>query len=86
MRQEEFGLVAVESTNIVMKLEKELEDRNLEVKVIPVPKEITANCGLSIKFNLEELESVKLTLSERDIKGKLYKVNKVGFKREVFEL
>lgn len=86
MRTQIFGLLALESTNVVMKLEKELLEKGLEVRVIPVPKEVTANCGLSIKFNLEDIEAVRLILEETGICGEYYKITKTGLKKEVESL
>lgn len=81
-----FGLVALESTNVVMKLEKVMLEKSMSVRIIPVPKEITANCGLSIKFDLEELEDVKSVARESGIDGRYYIVEKQGLKKKIEEI
>ena len=86
MKTEVFGLLALESTNVVMKLEKELLEKGMRIRIIPVPKEVTANCGLSIKFLLEEFEEIRAHLEITKIAGEYYKVTKTGFKREVEKL
>ena len=83
MRSEIFGLLALESTNIVMKLEKELLENSIDVRIIPVPKEVTANCGLSIKFNLDDINSIKKYMEDKKINGELFQITKVGLKKEV---
>lgn len=86
MKTETFGLLALESTNIVMKLEKELLEKKLRVRVIPVPKEVTANCGLSIKFSLEETDLVRSCVEGNQVAGDYYKVVKTGLKKQVEKL
>ena len=86
MKTETFGLLALESTNVVMKLEKELLEKNLRVRVIPVPKEVTANCGLSIKFFLEEADLVRSCVEGNQVTGDYYKVTKTGLKKQVEKL
>ena len=86
MREEIFGLLALESTNVVMKLEKELLEKSLRVRIIPVPKEVTANCGLSIKFLLEEFEDIKAHLEKTEVVGEYFKITKLGLKKEVEKL
>ena len=86
MKTEIFGLLALESTNVVMKLEKELLERELMVRVIPVPKEITANCGLSIKFQLEDIDLIRSCVENNQVSGSYYKVIKTGLKKQVEKL
>lgn len=86
MRSEVFGLLALESTNVVMKLEKELTELGYKLRVIPVPKEVTANCGLSIKFDLEDLDGIKTYTGENHIRCEYYRIKKEGLKKEVEEI
>lgn len=86
MKTEIFGLLALESTNIVMKLEKELLEKGLKIRIIPVPKEVTANCGLSIKFQIEDMEIVKTHVETMDVSCEYYKIAKTGLKKEVEKL
>ena len=52
-REEYFLLLAAPSTHYVMKLEKDLQNYGIWCKIIPLPGEISAGCGLSIRYNLE---------------------------------
>lgn len=85
MNQEIFLLLAAESTHLVMKIEKILLDNNLVVRVIPLPTELKATCGLSVKCNMEDLEIIKKLLKENEVQVDFYKGFKIGFKKE-FEL
>ena len=86
MRTEVFGLLALESTNVVMKLEKEFLEMGLDIRIIPVPKEVTANCGLSLKFDLDDREKIKIHIDKENHKGELFKISKTGLKKEVVKI
>ncbi len=51
MSVENFCLITADSTHQIMKLEKILLEKDFQVRIIPVPKEVTSSCGLSIKFD-----------------------------------
>jgi hypothetical protein len=69
-----------------MKLEKLILENNIKVRIIPVPKEITANCGLSIKFDISNLEEIKLLLPKETSDFCLYNVEKSGLKKHVTKI
>lgn len=77
MRNEEYGIVTFESTTHAIKGEKILKDLKLKFKTIPTPREITSSCGLSIRFDLNDLEIVNSTISMNSlaIKG-IYRYTK----------
>lgn len=83
MRTEVFGLLALESTNVVMKLEKEFLEMGLKIRIIPVPKEVTANCGLSLKFDLADREKIKIHMDSENHRGEFFRISKTGLKKEV---
>lgn len=80
MKEEVYGVITFESTHHAIKGEKTLMEKNITLKTIPTPREITASCGLSIMFSLDDLENVKEIISEEElsIKG-IYKLKKIGF-------
>ncbi|WP_319372328.1 DUF3343 domain-containing protein [uncultured Ilyobacter sp.] len=83
MRSETFCLITADSTHQIMKLEKLILEKDIKVRIIPVPKEITANCGLSIKFDLSFLEEIKSLLPENSSSFSLYTVEKSGLKKNI---
>lgn len=84
MREEIFNLVAFSSTHCAIKSEKELILAGILVKIIPVPREITSGCGLSIKFGVEDLDIVKKILEENNIEiDGYYRVKKMGLNKEI---
>ncbi|WP_321329836.1 DUF3343 domain-containing protein [uncultured Ilyobacter sp.] len=86
MRSETFCLITADSTHQIMKLEKLILENNIKVRIIPVPKEITANCGLSIKFDISNLEEIKLLLPKKTSDFCLYNVEKSGLKKHVSKI
>lgn len=77
MKEEIYYVVAFDSTHYAIQGEKTLKERGIDIKVIPTPREITASCGLSIRFNPQLLEQVKKIIEESSlsIKG-IYKLVK----------
>lgn len=67
MREEVFYVIAFDSTHYAIQGEKTLKETDIDVKVIPTPREITASCGLSIRFNPEHYEKVKSVLDEASL-------------------
>lgn len=66
-----FYVVSFDSTHHAIKGEKLLKEHNLNIRMMPTPREITASCGLSIRFEEIELEEVKSIIDESglSIKG-----------------
>lgn len=61
------GVVTFQSTHHAIRGEKLLKDNNIEHRMIPTPRAITRSCGLSAKFNLDDLESLKSLFTEGEI-------------------
>jgi len=58
MNKESFCVVVFESTHDAIKTEKSLK-AELKVELIPTPREISASCGLSVKFNPDLIDEVR---------------------------
>ncbi|MDS1030817.1 DUF3343 domain-containing protein [Bacillota bacterium LX-D] len=54
-RQEEYCLYTFTSTSYAIQAERKIKELNasLDAKIIPVPRQISVNCGLAIKFCCE---------------------------------
>lgn len=87
MKKETYYVVTFESTNHAIKGEKLLKELGVDFKTIPTPREITSSCGLSIRFDLRLLNTVKSIVEDDklSIKG-IYKINKEGNKRTAEEI
>lgn len=79
----EFYVIAFESTHHAIMVEKKLKEK-YKIDMIPTPREITASCGLSIRFQTELLDDIITDLKNSDIdKDKLgiYKIKKIKERR-----
>ncbi len=48
----------------VMKAEKQLLEQELDILLIPVPRRLSADCGMAIRFSLESLEQIISALDQ----------------------
>lgn len=83
MKVEKFLLLVSDSTHYVMKLEKLLQNFQIWCRIIPLPNEISAGCGLSIRAELSDKDKIDKILDENSIEVKKYIVEKAGLKKRV---
>lgn len=85
---ETMYIVAFNSTHNAIKTEKLLQKDDIKATTLPTPREISASCGISIKFEKDDIERVKNVLSENNIDCKgLFMIEKLeGGKRSASEL
>lgn len=87
MKLEKFNLITFNSTHEAIAAEKELQQSGIKMRIIPVPKEISAGCGISVKLNLEDLQEVRKILGEKNIETlAYYYIEKLGLKKKVVEV
>ncbi len=60
----EFRVIVFYSTHKTLLAEKALKERKIPAVVVPLPKEISSDCGLGLKFNVE-LEAQVIEALER---------------------
>ncbi|MCI6152152.1 MAG: DUF3343 domain-containing protein [Fusobacterium perfoetens] len=84
--EERFLVVSAESTHLVIKVEKILLNENIECRIIPLPTEISANCGLAVKLEEKYLEKVKEIVNRENLEVKISLVEKKGFKKNIINL
>jgi len=84
---EEFNVISFESTHMAIKSEKILLEYSLDIRIIPVPREITASCGLALRINQSDFIEARKILEEKEIKfSGCYLIKKVGLKKEVLDI
>ncbi len=82
-----FGLFTFENSHLVLRAEKILELENVDIRVIPLPTEISAGCGLAIRCDLDNVNTILKTLECSDISYKgVYKVVRDGLDKEIMEI
>ncbi|GIW48567.1 MAG: hypothetical protein KatS3mg079_043 [Caloramator sp.] len=66
----EYIIVTFESTNFAIQAESALKSINLNVQIIPTPREITLSCGISILTQIENLKKIDELIKEGKIRVK----------------
>lgn len=81
--EEKFIIASADSTHLVMQLEKICLENKMNCRIIPLPTEISANCGLAIKLKLEDKGKIMDILKKRNEEISIFYVEKNGFKKEI---
>lgn len=84
----EYYILAFDTTTDAMQAEKLLKDK-FNIAIMPVPREISSGCGLSIRFQNPNESAIIQHLKEAPlIQGTLYKMHtqKINGKRKVDKL
>ncbi|RQW83591.1 MAG: DUF3343 domain-containing protein [Geobacter sp.] len=64
----EGDLVAIfNSIHRVMKAEKVLKERRLDILLIPVPRSLASDCGLAIRYAESDHQPISAVLAEGDL-------------------
>lgn len=86
MKEEKFFLLAADSTHLIIKSEKILKENGIECRIIPLPSEVKATCGLSIRTDIENKDIVDEILKSNGIELDRYSVIKTGLKKHIEKL
>jgi hypothetical protein len=63
----QYGVIIFHTTTAVMQAEKILIKAGLNIKLMPVPREFSSDCGISIRFDWLQHEEVKRILDESKV-------------------
>lgn len=55
----DYYVAVFDSTHYALKFEKVIRDKGFKINIMPVPREITASCGISAKLETDEIEKIK---------------------------
>ncbi|HKL48017.1 MAG TPA: DUF3343 domain-containing protein [Desulfuromonadales bacterium] len=79
----ENDLVAIfHSIHRVMKAEKVLKEKGAEVLLIPVPRQLTSDCGLALRFAAPDRKNVEGLLEAANlVPEELYRKGSKGFEK-----
>lgn len=56
---ESFGIAAFRSRQQVMRMNELYHREGLKTSIVSTPREISAGCGLSVRFELSDLHAIK---------------------------
>ncbi len=66
------AIATFDNTHNALRFEKTLKENEIKLTVMPVPREVSASCGLSVKFPIEEFDNIKALAANNEILVKTY--------------
>lgn len=67
MDEPKYGIVLFDTTQAAIRAEKVLDQAGVKTKLIPVPRHISSNCGISLRFDLSIAPEVRSVLDAKDV-------------------
>ncbi|MCK8827837.1 DUF3343 domain-containing protein [Natroniella acetigena] len=87
MRKEEYNLYVFNSTHHALKAEQVLKDNEYQLMMVPIPTEITADCGTAIKLDIEDEQGALSVLTEANVQlAGYYKVIQDKLEKRIIKL
>jgi hypothetical protein len=66
-QHDQFAVIIVYSTSHAMRIEKLLQAQNIPCKLIPVPRQISSDCGVCIRILQQDIEMARRVVEEAGI-------------------
>lgn len=63
----QHGVVLFHTTSSVLRAEKLAKKENLTVKLIPTPREFSSDCGIALRFDWSQQETINILLESTGI-------------------
>ncbi|MEI6100729.1 MAG: DUF3343 domain-containing protein [Eubacteriales bacterium] len=79
MESEKFYLICFASTQKAIYTERKMKEQIPGVRLVPIPPEISAGCGLGLKIALEDFHLVNRSGLDEEV----FVVEKEGSKRKI---
>ena len=67
MQKPNYGVVLFHSTQAAIKAEKILKEAKIKIKLIPVPRHLSSDCGICLRFDFANASVVKSTLESKNV-------------------
>ena len=62
-----YGVALFYSTSAAIRAEKLTQGAGLEVQLIPVPRQLSSDCGISLRFNWDQADVVRSILEANGV-------------------
>ena len=62
-----YGVALFYSTSAAIRAEKVTEGVGLKVKLIPVPRQLSSDCGISLRFKWDQADAVRSVLEAKGV-------------------
>lgn len=81
-----FLLMAFESTHDAIKAETGAKRAGLAARLIPVPPEVSAGCGLSLRGEVTDEAALREILEQEEVEAEFFLLKRDGINRSVERL
>ena len=83
----EMYIISFNSTHQAIKCDKAFGKNEIDYTVLPTPRESSQSCGMSIRFGLEDIDTIKEIIDQNQIEYKsMYRIFKEDGKKQVEEI
>lgn len=62
-----FGVVLLHSISSVLRAEKLFKEESIPIKIIPVPRHLSSDCGVCVRFNQEDQRKIEAILAKHHL-------------------
>ncbi len=63
----DYGVVLFHTTSSAIRGEKVAKKAGIECSLIPVPREFSSDCGISLRFDWGDIEEMKDVLNQNNV-------------------
>lgn len=71
----DYAIVLFHSTSSAIRMEKLSQKAGLSVKLIPVPRHLSSDCGICLRFRNDDIEKIKEILKIENVEyNEIYKL------------
>lgn len=64
---ENYGVVLFPGTSAALRAEKVLKQAGIAIRLIPVPRELSSNCGIAVRFLWGDRAHVEQVLTDANV-------------------
>ncbi len=65
---EQFGVILFPSVHFALRAEKKAKEKGFRIKLIPVPRHLSSDCGVCLRFLWEEKEKLSYVLETEGVR------------------
>ena len=65
--RDRYAVILVQSTGHAIRAEKVLQMANIGCKLIPVPRQISSNCGVCIRVERTDVDTARIALEKNKV-------------------
>jgi len=68
MKKPNYSVVLFPSTQVAIKAEKILKKAEIRIKLIPVPRHLSSDCGICLRFEFGAAQMVESSLASKGVR------------------